>query len=265
MLVSVIIPMYNSEVTIEGCINSVMRQTYRGEMEIIIVNDGSRDRSQEIVESLIENNRSKILIKLFNKENGGVSSARNVGMRNANGNFIALLDSDDFWAFNKLERQMEIFSKYPEIDFLGTNRNNEHLKRFLLKFFDDVTYISARLLLLKWFFITPTVVFRREVFDSVGEFDESQKYAEEGNYWLRVCSENCCALLNESLVTTGDGKPHFGHSGLSGNLLGMQQGEYKNLKDALNLKIINKIEYALLFLYSTAKYLRRLLIVKIRN
>ncbi|OXA71477.1 benzoate transporter [Flavobacterium aquidurense] len=265
MLVSIIIPMYNSELTIEECIHSVIKQTYNGEIEIIVVNDGSKDKSQEIVESIIKYNKSKILIKLIDKENGGVSSARNVGMKNASGNFIALLDSDDFWAINKLERQIEIFSKYPEIDFLGTNRNNEHFNRFLLKKFDDVTFISAKFLLLKWFFVTPTVMFKRKVFDSVGGFDESQKYAEEGNYWLRVCNENCCALLNESLVTTGNGKPHFGYSGLSGNLKGMQKGEYKNLKDGLNLGIINKIEYGLLFIYSSAKYLRRLLIVKMRN
>jgi glycosyltransferase involved in cell wall biosynthesis len=264
MEVSVIIPMYNAENTIARSIESVLHQTYDGKKEVIVINDGSTDNSKDIVENIIQKNVSDTTIVLIDKENGGVSSARNAGMKIAKGNFIALLDSDDLWASNKIERQLEIFSKYPNIDFLGTNRNNEFLSRFLFKKFSLVTLISARELLLKWFFVTPTIMFKRKVFDSIGGFDENQRYAEEGNYWLRVCNENCCALLNESLVTTGDGKPHFGHSGLSGNLKEMQKGEYKNLRDALGLKIINKIEYFLLYGYSTAKYLRRLIIVKLR-
>ena len=78
-MVSVIIPMYNAESTIETCIDSVLKQTYKGKVEIIVVNDGSTDNSQVIVEELIRKNNSNINIQLINKENGGVSKARNTG------------------------------------------------------------------------------------------------------------------------------------------------------------------------------------------
>lgn len=262
-LISVVIPAYNAANTITRTIDSVYNQTYRN-LEVIVVNDGSTDNTLELVTQYKESKKD-INIIIIDKTNGGVSTARNAGMKVAKGDFIALLDADDFWSFNKIERQLEIFTQYPNIDFLGTNRNNEYFRWFLFKKFSKITVISAKFLLLKWFFVTPTVMFKKKILNSVGDFDESQKYAEEGNYWLRVCKDNCCALLNESLVTTGDGKPHFGHSGLSGNLIEMQKGEYKNLKDALNLKIVNLFEYAFLVVYSTSKYVRRILIVKTRR
>ncbi|MBL4677496.1 MAG: hypothetical protein JKY70_15030 [Mucilaginibacter sp.] len=72
-------------------------------------------------------------------------------------------------------------------------------------------------------------------------------------------------MLNESLVITGNGKPHFGFSGLSSNLKEMEKGELKNLKLAYKLKIVGFFEYAFLVVFSLAKYLRRILIVKTRK
>ncbi|KDN53959.1 glycosyltransferase family 2 protein [Flavobacterium seoulense] len=264
MLISVIIPMYNSETTITSCINSVLNQTYVGEVEIIVVNDGSKDNSQAIVEGIIQDNKTKVLIELFNKINEGVSTARNIGIKMAKGDWIALLDSDDVWLPNKLERQIQVLTENPKIDFLGTNRNGEYFDNILWKKLNILTRISPKLLMVKFIFVVPTVIFRKKIISDVGYFDETQKYAEEGNYFIRIAQKYNCFLLNESLVITGDGKAHFGHSGLSGNLKEMEKGELKNLKDALRLKIINSIEYSCLVVFSILKYFRRIIIVKIR-
>lgn len=261
--VSVVIPMYNSEKTVLQTLNSVISQTVLP-YEIIVVNDGSTDKSKKVVEQFIIEN--KILpIKLVNKKNGGVSTARNEGIRAAAGNWIALLDSDDEWLPNKLHRQLEVIEKNPQIDFLGTNRNDEYFNSILWKKLDYLTKISPKLLMVKFIFVVPTVIFRKSIVDHVGLFDETQRYAEEGNYFIRIAHKFNCYLLNESLVVTGGGKAHFGHSGLSGNLKEMELGELKNLKDAKGLKIINIFEYYGLVLFSLLKYLRRLLIVKMRN
>lgn len=90
-LVSVIIPAYNAEETIEKSLNSVINQTYDN-VEIIVVNDGSIDKTEEKLKKLVSNHAR---IKYYNKENGGVSSARNIGIEKANGNYICFLDSDD--------------------------------------------------------------------------------------------------------------------------------------------------------------------------
>lgn len=89
---SIIIPVYNVEAYLNKCIESVVNQTLK-EIEIIMVNDGSPDNSKKIIESWMKKDKR---IKLFNKENGGQASARNLGLTKANGEYIAFLDSDDY-------------------------------------------------------------------------------------------------------------------------------------------------------------------------
>lgn len=90
-LVSVIVPVYNAEQTIQRCIESILGQTY-AEMEIILVDDGSKDSSLQMCRKMAEKD---VRIQVITKENGGVSSARNCGIQNAKGTYILFLDSDD--------------------------------------------------------------------------------------------------------------------------------------------------------------------------
>ena len=102
-LISVIVPVYNSEQTLHRCIDSILGQTYRN-FELLLINDGSKDRSGEICD---EYARKDNRVKVFHKENGGVSSARNVGLDNARGEWITFCDSDDHvskeWLSNMLD------------------------------------------------------------------------------------------------------------------------------------------------------------------
>ncbi|SHG48751.1 Glycosyltransferase involved in cell wall bisynthesis [Flavobacterium micromati] len=260
MKISVVIPMYNSSKTILKTLNSVKNQTVLP-FEVIIVNDGSTDNSLAIIENFVNEN-TFLNISIIDKKNGGVSTARNAGIKASKGNWIALLDSDDEWLSNKLQRQTEILSQNPQIDFLGTNRNGEYFSSILWKKLDLLTKISPKLLLVKFIFVVPTVIFRKSITDTIGFFDESQRYAEEGNYFIRIVQKYNCYLLNESLVLTGGGKAHFGHSGLSGNMKEMEKGELKNIRDSLALEIINIFEYLLLVVFSILKYFRRVIVVK---
>lgn len=264
MKISVIIPMYNAENTIVTALDSIKNQTYKCDYEIIIINDGSNDNSKKIVEEYILKN-TDLDITLVNQTNSGVSKTRNEGLKRAKGEYIALLDSDDEWLPEKIEKQMSVFEENSYIDLLGTNRNDEHFKNFLGFKFNYLTKISSKLLLLKTFLVTPSVIFKNKILSNIGFFDENQRFAEEGDYWIRICNKNNCYLLNESLVITGGGKPSFGFSGLSSNLWQMEKGELKNMKTALSLKIINLFEYFLLVIYSLLKFVRRLMIVKFRK
>lgn len=91
-MISIIVPVYNSEHTIARCINSVLNQSYR-DWELILVNDGSSDSSEQICREFTDKDQR---IKLFNKENGGVSSARNLGLRKVSGEYVTFIDSDDY-------------------------------------------------------------------------------------------------------------------------------------------------------------------------
>ena len=257
--ISVIIPMYNAEKTIVNCINSVLSQTYNGEIEIIVINDGSNDNSKLIVDELINNNLKNINIKQINKNNGGVSSARNIGLLLAKGKYIALLDSDDEWLSEKLEKQMKVFATNNDISFLGTLINKSNF------FKQDIIDIQLSKLIFRNYFQPSTVIFSKKVVDKVGFFDESQKYAEEGNYFMRIAKNFRCVLLNEQLVNYSQGKVGFGVSGLSANLKEMEKGELKNLKFAYENNYISFFTYLIAIIYSYLKYIRRILIVKFRQ
>ena len=257
--ISVVIPMYNASKTIERALNSIKEQTFKCNYQIIVVNDGSKDNSQEIVEKYIADN-PELNIILINQINGGVSKARNTGLKQASGNYIALLDSDDAWKQKKIEEQVNVFETYQHVDFLGTgfagfgiNAEEGRLQRI---FFKD--------LLFKNYFQPSTILMKREIVDKVGYFDENQKYAEEGNYFFRVSKDFKCFFLNQELIVFGDGKSGFGESGLSANLKEMEKGELKNLKFAYENKWIGFGLYFVTVCFSLLKYLRRIVIVKLR-
>ena len=263
MEISVVIPMYNAENTIAKSLESVLNQTYKEKIEVLIVNDGSKDSSRMIVEKFIENNNSEVIIKLINKENGGVSSARNLGLQNATGFYIALLDSDDEWLSNKLERQIEILKNNSEVDFLGCSRNDEQLSIFG-KVIKTLHKANVKELLIKMFPQTSTAIFKRELYLNIGGYNENLTHAEDGELWIRFCAKANFYYLPESLVRTGGGKPSFGHSGLSANLEAMQRGNEFIFREARNNKLIGLNFFIFLMVYSKVKYLRRILITKFR-
>lgn len=99
-LVTIIFPFYDVEKYIKKSLESVLNQTYNN-LEIIIVNDGSKDNSKDIIKKYIENN---IKIKYIEQENKGIAEARNIGLKNANGEYIMFVDSDDFIDVNAVEK-----------------------------------------------------------------------------------------------------------------------------------------------------------------
>ncbi|WP_175403734.1 glycosyltransferase family 2 protein [Caminibacter mediatlanticus] len=112
---SVIIPLYNKEEYIKRAINSVLNQTFQ-QFEIIIVNDGSTDRSVEKVKEIKDSR-----VRLINQENQGVSAARNRGIKEAKYDFIAFLDADDEWEKDYLKTIVTLIKKYPECKVFATN------------------------------------------------------------------------------------------------------------------------------------------------
>lgn len=257
-MISVIIPLYNAEETITTALDSIKKQTWNGEFEIIIVNDGSTDNSRQVVENFTKVN-SGINTQLINQENGGVSNARNTGLRAATGDYIALLDADDEWFPQKIERQISILeSKNLEVDFLGCRRKNQELLFPYKVDENNLAVITFRKLMFRNETQPSTVIFKRKVLTNSGYFNENQRYAEDLNYWLKISEHNKMYIVNEELVLTGAGKRTFGVSGLSANLPEMEQGFQKNLKEVLKSRRINHLEYILYFIFYKMKFLFRL-------
>jgi glycosyltransferase involved in cell wall biosynthesis len=259
MKVSVIIPMYNSRDTIINALNSVKNQTAIDQiLEIIVVNDGSTDDSLILVKKYKKLN-PQLPIVVFDKPNGGVSTARNKGMEITNGDWIALLDSDDEWLPHKLEVQIKLINDNPEIDFLGGPFNDASLKIFTKKI-DSLYKAKVSDICIKNFPQSSTVIFKKRIFDEIGGFDEKQRYAEDGNYFVKICSKYNYYYDPKLLIIYDSGKRGFGERGLSSNLKKMYEGNVKNLKEFREMQIINTTYYYVLRLFYWLKYLRRIII-----
>ena len=221
--ISVIIPCYNSEKTIERAILSVKQQTYK-KIEIICIDDGSTDRTIDILTSLSLKSNNLTILK--NSRNSGPSYSRNKGVSISKGQYIAFLDSDDYWHPQLLELQFNFLIKYsfdlissPKTIDLKKERRIDPLSLKLKK-------ISFTKLLFKNYFTTSSILMRKIIFKN---FDESQKYSEDYKLWLEIVSDknNRTAIIsNHALV--GSDKSSYGISGLSANLWLMEKYEIKN-------------------------------------
>ena len=175
LLIAAVIPLYNGAAFIEQALRSVLEQT-RPAAEIIVVDDGSTDDGAAIVERIARDHP----IRLLRKQNGGQSSARNFGIAHANGDLIALLDQDDVWYPNHLERLIApfleprttelgwVYSNLDEIDVHG----NVVFRSFLSTM--DVDHPKRDLLscLRANMFVVPSAsLFSRRAFNAVGGFD----------------------------------------------------------------------------------------------
>lgn len=261
LLISVIIPMYNASETIVKVLNSIKNQTLDCDYEVLVVNDGSKDDSKSKVEHYILDNPDSNLT-LIDKPNGGVSTARNAGLKACKGDFIAFLDSDDEWYPDKLEKQLKLLESNPEIDLLGCGFDGLYFTNVPE---DSLLKIDINKLIFKNYFQPSTVIMKRKVFEVIGYFDENQKHAEEGNYFIRIANRFDCYFCNMKVINYGDGKSGFGASGLSANLKEMHLGFIKNLKFAYENQLISLNKYILACVYEQIKYLRRMVIVRLKK
>lgn len=182
-IISVVIPVYNGEKTIQETIESVLKQTYQ-EFEIIAIDDGSQDNTLAIINS-IQDQR----IKVFSYPNAGLSASRNRGFARASGEFIAFLDADDLWTQDKLESQLELLQQNPQaaVAYSWTDHIDESGK-----FLKPASYTSCsgniyeRLLIGNFLSCGSNTLIRAESLKQVGGFDESLKAAEDWDMWLRL-------------------------------------------------------------------------------
>ncbi len=194
-LVSVIIPTYNCAKYIGRAIQSVINQHYRS-FEIIVVDDGSMDDTSHVIGKLGDD------IKYIYQKNQGPSAARNTGIRNANGGLIAFLDADDEWLPEKLAFQVEAIQENARIGIVSAqygNVNDTVEQSRAGSHPHQCNFLSFNQLYVKNSLLTSSLLIRRECFDKVGLFDNSLKFGEDWEMWLRIANNYKICILSDIL------------------------------------------------------------------
>lgn len=257
--ISVVIPCYNCSVVIERAVNSVLNQTLQP-IEIIFVDDCSSDETLNVIRAL--NFEDTLIIRVISlPENSGPAHARNVGLDVATGNYIAFLDSDDTWHPDKLKTQYGVMAADQSIALSGhrvcesyASANNFHMNSQAI---ENVSLLS---MFFKNKFNTPSVMIKQ----TTERFPEELRYAEDYALWLNIASSGSRVVyISEVLAFVH--KPFYGSSGLSASLKKMHSCEINVLKNFQNSypRYFILIEFAILF--AKIKYLRRLIITRIRG
>ncbi|MCC6751603.1 MAG: glycosyltransferase family 2 protein [Deltaproteobacteria bacterium] len=223
--VSVIVPTHDRAALLGRALDSVRAQT-RPADEILVVDDGSTDGTRELLARYPE-------VRVLSQQQRGVSAARNVGLRAARGEWLALLDSDDEWRPTKLARQLDALARAPEQRLCHTdevwirrgrrvNPMRKHQKRggFIYRHCLPLCCISPS-----------SVVLHREVLCQVGLFDESLPACEDYDLWLRICLRHPVLFLDEPLLVK-----YGGHADqLSARYPGMDRFRIQALEGMLEL------------------------------
>ena len=178
--VSAIIPTYNNPAMLVRAVESVLAQDYR-DYELIIIDDGSRPQTREALEPYMDR------IRYIHQENAGPSAARNHGIRESGGEFVAFLDSDDLWLPEKLSTQVAFMDAHPEfgLTYHGLEYFTEEGVVNLPAGDKPAGDVLARLF--KRIFLVPTsVMCRHECFEKAGYFPEDMRLAEDYDFFLRM-------------------------------------------------------------------------------
>jgi len=200
---SVIIPTFNRKVSVEVALRSILEQSFK-KFELIIIDDGSTDQTKEMIKTY----KDRRIYYLY-QENHGVAHARNRGLEQARGQFVAFLDSDDRWVPQKLERVFEYIQEYPDIKVFHTeekwykagkihNPKKKHQKPTGFVYTEAIRLCSISI---------STAAIHRDVFSSIGNFDEELLACEDYDFWLRATHKYEIKLIEEYLTLKDGGRP----------------------------------------------------------
>lgn len=210
-MVSVIIPTYNRASLLPRAIESVLGQTFQ-EFELLVVDDGSTDNTEKVMEAYSKKDARVRYIKQSNS--GGPARPKNTGIQRAKGEFIAILDSDDEWMPEKLEFQIKVFSQSnnPKLsvvgcDFLVTENANKKESRYRVPRYGN----TLRALLMRDYMGPGScMLYKRELFDAIGLFDERLRSGQDREMRIRIAESYDIEFSDAYLV-----RYYVGHDNIS--------------------------------------------------
>lgn len=190
MTFSVVIPLYNKKNALSRTLASIMMQSYK-DYEVIIVDDGSSDGSADVAEQFIKQHELEFGWRIIKKANGGVSSARNLGVQNAKSEFIAFMDADDLWDANYLQHQSQMIVDFPQASMWGTawgyfvdnkKKSIEHVPADYKGYISDYWSIPKPTNI----FCVNSTIYRKQSLLDAGGFDEHLTLGEDLDLNYRI-------------------------------------------------------------------------------
>lgn len=195
---SIIIPLYNKEKFLKATLKSVFQQTFY-DYEIIIVNDGSTDKSLEIAKSY-QNDK----IKIFNQKNQGVSAARNLGIEKSTASYCCFLDADDIWKPNHLESLYNLIQKYPKAGLYCNRYEIQISKNKIIQTIFDFEnsyegYVKNffKSSLINRIALTSAICISKKVYSEIGGFNSEISNGEDLDYWIRIAINYKVVISNQ--------------------------------------------------------------------
>jgi glycosyltransferase involved in cell wall biosynthesis len=202
--VSVIVPLFNGEKTVQKTLESILVQ--KVELEVIVVDDGSTDRSVEIIKKLAE--KDERIKYFYQKNSGSPAKPRNKGLKEATGEFVGFCDQDDIYYPEKLEKQIKAYEECKDRDKIGIiissadliDESGRVVGQNIKSFEGFMDSKEAYELLLKGDFITAcSALVPRKIFDEIGCLDESLKGVDDYDLWLRISQRYGILTIKEPL------------------------------------------------------------------
>ncbi len=205
-LISIVIPVYNRSNLIFNSLESVGAQSHKN-IELTVVDDGSTDHTLAVIEEWRRKN-SHIQVNCIRQEKLGANAARNRGIEEARGDFIAFLDSDDYWIAEKLEEQLELFEQNPKLGGVYCGTRTQDLVTGEKGPLIPRAYPSGNLLrkMLIGDVTAPTSCWlvRKKCFDQVGLFDERLPARQDWDMWIRLSEKYEIGAVSKVLVEMGE-------------------------------------------------------------
>jgi glycosyltransferase involved in cell wall biosynthesis len=211
-----------------------MAQSYR-DFEVVVIDDGSTDNTRTMVVGYGDR------VRYFYQANKGIPGARNAGVKNAQGDYVAFLDSDDYWMPEKLQRQMVLFQEHPEYGLVASccatvqedgsfrEKNRSGKSGWVLQDLFQANFIR-----------TSSAVIKKECFQMVGLFDEELQECEEYDLWMRIAAHYPIGFINESLAVYVDNPEGVSTDSLSGRIYRLKVLEKNYLKKRIPEKRYKK-------------------------
>jgi glycosyltransferase involved in cell wall biosynthesis len=231
MKITAIIPTFNRASHISTAIKSILNQSYYID-EIIIVDDGSTDKTQKILQNFKN-------LHIITTQNYGVSHARNIGIKEAKNEWICFLDSDDEWLIDKIKHQVNLHVQNKMLLFSHTGEIWQRDDK-IVKYPKKLAKPEGRCFLENLHtckIATSSIMIHKKVFRDIGYFDEKMRVCEDYDMWLKISSKYEIGLIKEGLIIK-----KAGHNQLSNDIFAIDRYHIYSLQKILGTKFTNEVK-----------------------